>query len=189
MGTLNFVEDEKTAKVFDPLIEGYFDIDRSSINLRDPEPVRLVFIGHRRVPAVVYGKDIDTEKTDPPNILQDGCFSITLTSDLIPEDAASAYPLSAEMVKSHLSLNALEKVRVFCSKGMAHRYNVQNAEQLPPTTTLAAGSCGFFKGNPNKSQIRTIWEKSLLGMGQRNRDGFGRFEINWGLHDIEEEAQ
>ena len=196
MGALNFVEDEKTAKVFDPLIEEYFNIGTSSINLRDPEPARLIFIGHRRVPAVVYGKDkggIDTEKDDLPQEFQriplDGRFAITLTSDLIPEDSVPAYPLSAEMVESLLSLSDLEKERVFCRKDMAHGYDVQSAQKLQPTATLAAGSCGLFKTNLSEDQIRTIWGKSLLGMGQRNRDGFGRFEVNWQLHDIEEGVQ
>lgn len=195
VGALNFVEDEEGAEVFDPLIEKHFDVDsvNNSVNLEDPEPARLIFIGHRRVPAVVYGEDKGCKDNLPSQVIErihrEGNFSITLTSDLIPEDAASAYPLSAEMVKSLLSLNALEKVRVFCRRDMAHGYNVQNAKPLPPTTTLAAGSCGLFKGNPDEDQIRTILEKSLLGMGRKNRDGFGRFKVNWELHDIEEGAQ
>lgn len=189
-GELNFIEDKDVAALFNPLIEEFFDPEKSP-GLECPEPARLLFIGHRRVPAVVYGKDIgciDTGKEGIPITPDDRPFSITLTSDLIPENSTSPYPLTAEMIKSLLSLGSLCQERVFCRKGMTHGYDVQNKRKLEPMATISAGSCGLFSGTLTDDQIRQMWEQSLVGMGQKSQDGFGRFKINWEVHNIEEET-
>lgn len=189
-GILNFVEEKNTTRVFETLIDESFDIE--SIDLENPDPAHLVFIGHRRVPAVVFGEDrgcIDSEKNPLPSefeqIVRDETFSITFTSDLIIAGSNSPYPLTSEMIQSLLSLCALRKKRVFCKMGMAHGYDVQNNRKLNPITTIAGGSCGFFEGAFEESQVREMWARSLLGIGQDEeyQNGFGRFKVNWEIHN------
>jgi len=138
-------------------------------------PKHLVFLGHRRVPCLVYAVECDAEPFKQTN----GSFTITFTTDFIPE-CSPAYPLTAQMVQDALPGSVIKKKeRVFCRRGEAHGYDITQ-KALDPMQTLAAGSCGHFKGNPGEQL-----QRSLLGIGRNSKDGFGRFILNWDIHNIQ----
>lgn len=195
-GKLAFEDKEEVTEVFKPLQSLNLPSperipSRNLQTLRDllknPPPQHLLFLGRRRVPVVVYayaetGAVIDTENNVLPDELAPDQEEITLT---FTTDYQRPFPLTAEIINHDCSLS-FEKVRVFSAPSLAHQFDVQKNQPLPPQSTIKAGSCGRFriKGGLTETQARNLWVKSWLGMGPSARDGFGRFRVNWNLHQI-----
>ncbi len=191
-GFLSFHDDQDLTGIFNALTDTkFFDQnDRCEITLEDPAPSHLIFVGHRRVPAVIYGIDrgvVDTakgqkipEEFEP--IREQNPIAITFISDLIAPEPP--FPLTSSMLEKCLSLSGLEKRRVFCKRGTAYGYDTISDTKMRPINTIAAGSCGFFNGKLTDEALRRLWSKSIMGIGQKNRDGFGRFKVNWDIHSI-----
>lgn len=189
-GTVYFEEDDKTAAIFEKLKDGSFrdPEDLKSESLTDPDPLRIVFLGHRRVPVLVYAVDIEEEPMNKDIVLSKGDnekqFTITFLSDLVPEQK-KPFSLTAEMVQDATGLTGLKKERAFCDRGTAYGFNVIENRTLNPKATIAAGSCILFKADGlDATALNTLREKSFIGMGNNTRDGFGRFKINWPIHHL-----
>ena len=192
-GSLVFEEKEEILKVFSPLLDATFlrpnqAIRRDIFDVLDP--LRMLFLGHRRVPVVVFATDlgsIDTDNGDLPTSLErsinENEFTWTAMSDIVPL-SAPPYPLSADMLNKALPPLNCTKKRVFCSRGWAYGFDTASGKDLLPVSTIGAGSCGRFEGCLDEKTVRVLWGKSMIGMGKNTRDGFGRFEINWDLRDI-----
>lgn len=189
-GTVYFEEDEETAAIFEKLKDGSFrdPEDLKSESLTDPDPQRIVFLGHRRVPVLVYAVDIEEEQMNKDIVLSKGNnekqFTITFLSDLV-SGQTNPFPLTAEMVRDATGLTGLKKERAFCDRGTAYGFDVIKNRKLNPKATIAAGSCILLKANGfDATALNTLREKSFIGMGNNTRDGFGRFEINWPIHHL-----
>lgn len=183
-------------RIFERLSNPGFGCPFSFSILEDPHPSRLMFIGHRRVAAAVYGADIqeiDTATTVLPPMIEtirtNNEFTITFMTDFIPQNG-DAFPLRKEHLLPLMKLgDSPEKERVFCRRGVAHGYNVKDGKPLCPMPTLTAGSCGFFRGTLTNNSIRSLWTASLLGTGGAIKDGFGRFKLNWSIHEFDAVTQ
>lgn len=192
-GRLTYVEDDEVPEVFAPLMDSkFYDTnDQCGIPLDNPPPGHLVFLGRRKVPALVYGIDrgmVDTEAGLPDEFKKQDHSSL-LTISFISDVLASELVLTADLLNRFLGTGKLEKVRVFSKSGLAYGYDTTHKAtknpRLPPKRVLAAGTCGLFKAHLDQKAKQILWALSLMGMGEGNRDGFGRFIVNWSVHDIE----
>lgn len=190
-GSLRYVEDYEVAKVFEPLEDStFYDTnDQCPIPLDNPPPERLVFLGRRRVPALVYGIKrplVDTQANLPKELTKNDASGLSIS--FISDVAATEPVLTPDILNSRLGVGRLEKVRVFSRTALAYGYDTthkrSNDPRLAPKRVLAAGTCGLFKGDLDKKAKQALWALSLMGVGEGNRDGFGRFRVNWSVHDI-----
>ena len=181
--------------VFDSLIDDNFQqdaiIDRSK--LVEVGPDHLIFIGRRKTPAVVFcenKKIIDLENDKLPDELEKSqgskTLAISLASDCIPHSSihASHVGNALEQIFSHF---AFKKRRSFCQKGMVHGFDVVHGKPMLPMQTLKAGSCALFESDDMLSdeKLRTLWKLSIFGVGMHIQDGYGRFIINWPIHNLD----
>lgn len=194
-GLLNFKEDEKINKIFSKLINDEFMIPDFIFPVPS-NPFHIFFLGHRRVPVVIYAEDlgcIDTDKDILPfeyrSLNEKSEFTWTAMSDYKPVEG-SCYPLNARMIKKELPFGQLKKIKCFCARDFSYGYDVVNNRKLPSEQVLKAGSCGLFEYDPgelsDEGKTRKIWEKSLTGAGKSCKDGFGRFRINWKIHKLQQ---
>ena len=192
-GTLLFEDKAVIHDVFLPLVDTAFldRLKRPKQGILDtPDPFRMVFMGHHRVPVFAFADDLGVTDTDTdklPGNLQKAAmekeFSWTALSDFIPAMGPD-FPLSDKMLENHLAIRGVKGQRVFCARDLAHGYDAVAGKPLLPDQTIAAGSCGFFCCSVDEKASRSLWEKSLVGLGKRTRDGFGKFEVNWDIHEI-----
>ncbi len=180
-GTLYYKETEDTPlDLFTHLIDNGSSFDKDY--LQSPAPKQMVFIGHHRVPAVILG-----EVNDPvfnAETMSSGALTISFFTDLVTDE----YPLSAELCNKYLPGRPIKsKNRAFCARERIFGYDStqKGAKKIIPRNTLKAGSCGYFEVDSlSEEQKKQLWESSVLGIGNESKDGFGRFEIDWWLHQI-----
>lgn len=213
-GELRFPESEQMDSLFSNLIDPHHDAREGILvpRLRDPDPRRLLFLGHRRVPTLVLGKPMDVR--DPEEgatrkavfkLMESEDITLTFLSDFAPVGRPT-YPLTAEMLEHHIfspqisgapeshrarpahgASPRMKQKRVFCRPGVLHGWNVAGGEPALPLRTLAAGSCIHIdlKGrNLSKEEAHALLTSSLLGMGRRSQDGLGRFMVNHPIHRV-----
>jgi hypothetical protein len=184
-----FYYPEKYKKHFKKLIDDNV-VNEGAITsekLENPEPKHTIFVGHRRIATLIYGINYKTIKPDQDMQQKiDGEFSVTFTSDFIPNKFT--YPLSVEHIDDQLFGVKLYKIRSFCGMTRTHGYDVLSREARIPAPAFAAGSCIYLKcdsalTDETKQHFR---QKSQVGIGRNTKDGYGRFIINWHIHNIEE---
>lgn len=203
-GDLYFEERPEVTELFFPLMVellsepnsmGETGLSRLSALLDSPDQKHIIFLGHRRSPVVGYIVDkgvINTEKTELPfESLFDGKkFTLTLLTDLIPK-REPYFPLTSRMLEEVTGLTGLIKKRIFCGKGVAHGFDVLANRAIDPVRTIVAGSCGSFefRDASQEGYLRSLWGLSLLGVGRRSQEGYGRFKINWDIHRVVPEKE
>jgi hypothetical protein len=188
-GTLFFEDCQEIKAIFTPLLAPVYldedDPDPLQKMLQDPHPRHLVFLGRRRLPVVAIAREQAVEDEEflsaPAGTGEMQEFTLTFISDYQGENP---FPLTASTLEQNFGIGNLEKKRVFCRAGLAHGYDVEENKALSPLPTLAAGSCGFFSGVFSEECARKLKIASVLGAGQNTLDGFGRFLINWPIHQL-----
>jgi hypothetical protein len=193
VGTLRYEEDSQISNLFEKLATPRFrlvDFNRNRMMAAaygEPDPPHDIFLGHHRIRCLIYGVDRGVCSLDPANLTKPAAskFTLTFTSDFAPiKSHGAVYPLTVEMLKEN-GLPLFERLRVFCGRGAAYGFDVQNNKVAIPAATITAGSCAWLKKDSfSDEEKKTILEKSLLGMGRQTKDGFGRFEIDWGIHKV-----
>ncbi|MCK4447129.1 MAG: hypothetical protein KAW56_08605 [Candidatus Marinimicrobia bacterium] len=186
-GTLYYSDEYKD--LFEKLTDKNVSSERSvdHVKLENSDLKHLIFIGHRRIAALVYG--INPRKLYPEDeqVTLGKELSVTFISDFIPKDEFS-YPLTAEHITDCIPDITLKKKIVFCYKTQVHGYDVLDKKPNTPKYAFTAGSCILLECNSTltEDQKKMIIEKSKTGIGLSTKNGYGRFIINWHIHNIEE---
>ncbi|MEW6386137.1 MAG: hypothetical protein AB1491_01280 [Thermodesulfobacteriota bacterium] len=186
-GNLYCQEESAIKEIFAPLVApDYLDEkDREKLYdlkmlLQDPPPKHLLFLGRRRLPVVIIAREEKPAALPPISGAVE--FTLTFVTDLVEEHP---YPLTEDTLQRNFGISGLKKKRVFCRPGECYGYDVfAENKPLEPLVTLAAGSCGFFAGDISEEHWQRLQVASLLGTGQNTLDGFGRFRINWDIHEL-----
>jgi hypothetical protein len=192
-GQLVLDGDNALSTVFESLIDYNFtpdSIDRSYIEEVGPD--HLIFIGRRKTPAAVFCENIKIIDFDNEELPEDfidirstKTIAISLTSDCIPQPNINASHVgnALELIFSEFGFT---KKRSFCQKGMAHGFDIIAGKPVLPIRTLKAGSCALFEVSDTFSndKLKDLWRLSFIGCGMHTLDGYGRFKINWPIHDI-----
>lgn len=187
LGELRYEDKPELNSIFDPIPRRNARDTISMCNaLESPQPGELVFLGRRRVPAVIAAVKWDDGNTQQPTReFQDVCaqFTITFTSDL-QLDNGDPYPVDDDVIKQILGFEA-KKIRTFCAPGWSYGYDTNGTKKGPldAQPVLRAGSCVLVdSSNVYKDKL---YERYLLGAGADTRNGMGRFLVNAPVHDIE----
>jgi len=185
-GTLYYSDQYKDLfeKLSEPAVSSERAVNHEKIE--NPDQTHMIFIGHRRVAALVYGINHRELVDNNEQVFLDKEFTITFTSDFMPKEFS--YPLSASQIMECISGLKVEKKRVFCGLTRIHGYDVLGKKPNIPKHAFVAGSCIRLKCSTSltKKEKVLLFQKSKTGIGLNTKNGYGRFKINWGIHDIKE---
>jgi hypothetical protein len=150
----------------------------------DPEPEHRLFVGRKKVPAAVFGR-IANEQLCREVIDREDGLTITLISDLLPDDIAGEKQALWEQLLASLALQAEEKnKKAFCMPALVHGYEGGDRGEGKAVcrTGLTAGSCIRVTGKFDKEKRENLRKTGCMGAGLQARDGFGRFIVDWSVH-------
>ena len=196
-GYLVYENNEKLTGIFNKLtcednpISFHEDINWELLELvfNDPPPDRLVFMGRHRVPCMIIASNIETVTDDlNENLLvsrpesTDDKITVSFTTDT----KISIQDLLGDLQQIYIK-SANKIARKFIGEKWTSGWSTEqkNDSSIGLSPAMVAGSCMVLQMKPLSSDdISAIRKAQWIGIGEDTRNGYGRFVLNWSLHDI-----
>lgn len=194
-GQLLFSKEDVFERLLSVELKNFYDQNQAN-PFAWPEmvtPQRLIFLGHRRVPAAIFATDESPNgsgqrqgEKESKNGVE---CTLTFTSDLRLAQGRDPFPLNEDVFNAlfrDTGIEVVQVLRVFCARGtvggFARDIGDKSINVLKRAPTVRAGSCALVRITGDLEKLTQLGQR---GVGAGTRDGCGRFLVDAPIHTVE----